>query len=273
MLCDVLCLACSSSRVEDVTHAYTSQRPIWQASTYAADAECQLSSTLQQPCLISSAAGDGAAALSSGSKSAALPLFADATSSSASLAADAVLQSSGPQLQQRSTAKQSGDEQHSSSSHWAQEIIKVITRHPLVKHPCGRVIGADSAEAAAQAWDLSLQRLQEGCSTACRLSVLGGLLKFSWGLKMAMSMQVVKVPEARMLMLSLAATSSAQGVRGAFLAVKDVMLGEVDSSGQLQSGLLQQQQKLYVLVGVMFLTVLFFARLACDYVPDFQVHT
>ncbi len=85
-------------------------------------------------------------------------------------------------------------------------------------------------------------------------------------------MQVVKVPEARMLMLSLAATSSAQGVRGAFLAVKDLLLGEADSSGQLQTDLLQQQQKLYVLVGVMFLTVLFFARLACDYVPDFQVH-
>ena len=84
---------------------------------------------------------------------------------------------------------------------------------------------------------------------------------------MASLMQVVKVPEARMLMLSLAATSSAQGVRGACLAVKDLVFGEADSTAQLQTGILQQQQKLYVAVGVIFLTVLFFARIACDYIP------
>lgn len=88
---------------------------------------------------------------------------------------------------------------------------------------------------------------------------------------MALHMQVVKVPEARMLMLSLAATSSAQGVRGAFLAVKDLVLGEADSSGQLQSGLIQHQQRLYVVVGIMFLTVLFFARLASEYMPASRV--
>ena len=75
------------------------------------------------------------------------------------------------------------------------------------------------------------------------------------------------MPEARMLLLSLAAISSAQGVRGAFLAVKDVVFGEANSSGQLQTGILQQQQKLYVAVGVTFLIVLFFARMACDYIP------
>lgn len=82
-------------------------------------------------------------------------------------------------------------------------------------------------------------------------------------------MQVVKVPEARMLILSLAATSSAQGIRGAFLAVKDLVFGEADSSGQLNTGLLQQQQKLYVVVGVVFLTFLFFAMLTSSNMPAF----
>ena len=70
-----------------------------------------------------------------------------------------------------------------------------------------------------------------------------------------------------MLLLSLAATSSAQGVRGAFLAVKDLMFGEAESSGQLQTGLLQQQQNLYMVVGVVFLTSLFFAMLARNFLP------
>ena len=86
---------------------------------------------------------------------------------------------------------------------------------------------------------------------------------------MASLMQVVKVPEARMLILSLAATSSAQGIRGAFLAVKDLVFGEADSSGQLNTGLLQQQQKLYVVVGVVFLTFLFFAMLTSSNMPAF----
>ena len=121
---------------------------------------------------------------------------------------------------------------------------------------------------------------RHGKSAFSVYSRVAGLLKDCGYLKwlhisretmMALNVQVVKVPEARMLMLSLAATSSAQGVRGAFLAVKDLVLGEADSSGQLQSGLLQNQQRLYVTVGIIFLTVLFFARLASEYMPGSRV--
>ena len=120
------CPLCRSSRVEEVTHAYSTQRPSWQSSSCAADAECQVLSTVQQACLMSSPAGVAPAALSSGGKPAVLPLVADATASSASLAAEAAPQSVSPQPQQRSMAKHSRDEQQSSSTHWAQQVVKVM---------------------------------------------------------------------------------------------------------------------------------------------------
>ena len=75
------------------------------------------------------------------------------------------------------------------------------------------------------------------------------------------------MPEARKVLVTLAATASAQGVRGTFLALKDVLLGESSSVGQLDTGLRMPMQRLYMLVGIMFLVVLFFAA---RHRPDFE---
>ena len=80
-------------------------------------------------------------------------------------------------------------------------------------------------------------------------------------------LQVVRVPEARQVLVTLAATASAQGVRGTFLALKDLLVGENSSTGQLETGLRMPMQRLYVLVGVMFLIVVFFAT---RHRPDFE---
>lgn len=58
--------------------------------------------------------------------------------------------------------------------------------------------------------------------------------------------------------MTLAATASAQGVRGAFLALKDLLLGE-SSTGKMHTALRKPMQRLYVLVGIMFLIFVFFA--------------
>ena len=75
------------------------------------------------------------------------------------------------------------------------------------------------------------------------------------------------MPEARKVFVILAATASAQGVRGTFLALKDLLLGENSSLGQLDTGLRMPMQRLYVLVGIMFLIVVFFAT---RHHPDFD---
>lgn len=69
-------------------------------------------------------------------------------------------------------------------------------------------------------------------------------------------------------MVTLAATASAQGVRGAFLALKDLLLGESSSSGQLESSLRMPMQKLYLLIGVVFLVIVGFAL---RYRPDYSL--
>ena len=74
-----------------------------------------------------------------------LPLVADATASSASLAADTAPQSGSPQLQQRSSAKHSRDEQQSSSTHWAQQVIKVMRGSSCQSPLYFRVICQESA--------------------------------------------------------------------------------------------------------------------------------
>ena len=68
------------------------------------------------------------------------------------------------------------------------------------------------------------------------------------------------MPEARTVLVTLAATASAQGVRGLFLALKDLLLGEGSSStGEMHTALQMPMQRLYVLVGIMFLVIVFFA--------------
>lgn len=161
LLCDLAYVARSSSKVEDITRAYTPQRPTWQSSTCAADAECQLSTALQQPCCISSPAEGAAVALSRGGKPAALPLVADATASSASQAADTAVQGGSSQQQHYSIARQSRDEQQSSSTHWAQEVIKVMHRlvscgnAPVLRLPFVEFGGAEAAvQACTTRWTL-----------------------------------------------------------------------------------------------------------------------
>ncbi len=85
--------------------------------------------------------------------------------------------------------------------------------------------------------------------------------------------QVVKVPEARKLMLMLAATATAEGVRGSLLGVRDVLLGQsCDSVATNGSSWLHlPQQQLYVLICIVFTVVLYLtARSRMESTIDFQ---
>jgi len=93
----------------------------------------------------------------------------------------------------------------------------------------------------------------------------------------ALRMQVLKVPEARTLMLTLAATSSAQGVRGACLALKDLVVGESSSSllaegsssGNVVSTLRKPAETMCKTVGVIFLIIVAMLITACADSPGF----
>ncbi|CAL8468532.1 g8072 [Coccomyxa elongata] len=85
--------------------------------------------------------------------------------------------------------------------------------------------------------------------------------------------QIVKVPEARKLMVALAATATAEGVRGSLLGVRDVLLGHscdsVATNGQ--SWLQLPQHQLYVLICIVFSVVLYVsARFRLDSAADFH---
>ncbi len=68
------------------------------------------------------------------------------------------------------------------------------------------------------------------------------------------------MPEARTVLVTLAATASAQGMRGIFLALKDLMLGEGSSTtGEMHTAVRMPMQRLYAIVGIMLLAVIFFA--------------
>jgi hypothetical protein len=71
--------------------------------------------------------------------------------------------------------------------------------------------------------------------------------------------QIVKVPEARKLMVMLAATATAEGVRGSLLGVRDVLLGQSCDSAATNgySWLHLPQQQLYVLICIVFTVVLY----------------
>lgn len=93
----------------------------------------------------------------------------------------------------------------------------------------------------------------------------------------ALRMQILKVPEARTLMLTLAATSSAQGVRGACLALKDLVAGESRSSllaegsisGNVVSTLRKPVEIMCKAVGVIFLIIVAMLITACADSPGF----
>lgn len=83
--------------------------------------------------------------------------------------------------------------------------------------------------------------------------------------------QIVKVPEARKLMVALAATATAEGVRGSLLGVRDVLLGHncdsVATNGH--SWLQLPQHQLYVLICIIFSVVLYVsARFSMDSAAD-----
>ena len=139
LLCfEIVCLTCSSSQVEDVTHTQSTPQPNWQASTCAVDAQCQLSSFAQQPDIISSPV-DGAAVFSSG-KSVVLPLVADASASSVSLG-EAAFPGDSSKQQQLSRAQQSMDmQQGSSSNQWSQQIIQVRLSISCLSHCCSAAV-------------------------------------------------------------------------------------------------------------------------------------
>lgn len=83
-----------------------------------------------------------------------------------------------------------------------------------------------------------------------------------------MCVQIVKVPEARMLMVSLAATATAEGVRSSLLAVRDMLLGNNTDSGAAAAekaavnGVRHMWQlptrELYVLICIIFSVLLYF---------------
>lgn len=84
--------------------------------------------------------------------------------------------------------------------------------------------------------------------------------------------QIVKVPEARKLMVMLAATATAEGVRGSLLAVRDVLLGHSADSVAAANGhswLHLPQNQLYVLVCIVFTVVLYLtARCRFDSIAE-----
>ena len=87
------------------------------------------------------------------------------------------------------------------------------------------------------------------------------------------TVQIVKVPEARKLMVMLAATATAEGVRGSLLGVRDVLLGHsCDSAAKAgYSWLHLPQQQLYVLICMVFTVVLYLtARSRMESAVDFQ---
>ena len=108
--------------MEDITHLHSKA----QSDRCTADGLCQVSSMSQQPSL-SSLAQNGEASISSSSisKVAVLPLLADATASSVTLA-DAPFQGSVALPQMQSKQGRSKAKQQDSSKQWAREVIKVI---------------------------------------------------------------------------------------------------------------------------------------------------
>ncbi len=112
--------------MEDITHLHSLQHSKAQSDRCTADGLCQVSSMSQQPSL-SSLAQNGEASISSSSisKVAVLPLLADATASSVTLA-DAPFQGSVALPQTQSKQGRSKAKQQDSSKQWAREVIKVI---------------------------------------------------------------------------------------------------------------------------------------------------
>ena len=130
---DRWCTPCSSAHVEDITHLHSLQHAKEQRDRCAADGLCQVSSMPQQPCL-SSLAQNGEASISSSSisKVAVLPLLADATASSVTMA-DAAFQGSMALPQTQSRQGHSKAKQQDSGNQWAKEVIKVIhLQRPLM---------------------------------------------------------------------------------------------------------------------------------------------
>jgi hypothetical protein len=72
---------------------------------------------------------------------------------------------------------------------------------------------------------------------------------------------VLKVPEARMLMVSLAATATAEGVRSSLLTARDMLLGQADSGVGVNGTRHMWQlpvRQLYVLLCIIFSILLYY---------------
>ena len=128
---DMWCTFCSSAHMEDITHLHSLQHSKGQRDRCTADGLCQVSSMPQGPRLSSLARnGEASVRSSSMSKVAVLPLLADATASSVTLAEAAFQESVAlPQSKQECSKA----EQHGPSNQWAREVIKVIyLQRPLM---------------------------------------------------------------------------------------------------------------------------------------------